>query len=205
MKITKIEPQRRVDRVNIYIDGKFAFGLDDFLRYKYNLKSGMEISQDFLDDVLEAEEKNMVINHALKLLSYRQRSELEIYNKLKKKGYDESHIDNAIQYCKDHNYINDRNFAEVFTRDKVNLNKYGPQRIKYELISKGVAKDIIEETLEDMDTDEYQMAMDLALKRLPRYNGDEKAAIYRKLGSFLQRRGYSYDIIKKVLTQVLDR
>lgn len=205
MKITKIEAQRRIDRVNIYIDEKFAFGLDDFLRYKYNLSSGMEISQDFIDDILEAEEKNRVINHALKLLSYRQRSEMEMYNKLREKGYDEEHIDNAIQYCKDKNYIDDRSFAEVFTRDKINLNKHGPQRIKYELISKGVSKDIIEEVLEHTHEDEFQMAMNLALKRLPRYKDDEKPAIYRKLGGFLQRKGYSYNVVKKVLNQVLDR
>ena len=204
MKITKIEAQKRKDRVNIYIDDKFAFGLDDFLRYKYDLKSGKEVSQEFIDDVLEAEELTKVINYTLRILSYRQRTEKEVYNKLREKGYNEKHILEAMEYCKDKNYINDRDFAEVFVRDKVNLNKYGSQRIRYELISKGVAKEVIDDVLLPSSDDELETAMELALKRLPRYKNDDRPAIYRKLGGFLQRKGYPYDIVKKVLNKVLD-
>ena len=69
-----------------------------------------------------------------------------------------------MEYCKDKNYINDRDFAEVFVRDKVNLNKYGSQRIRYELISKGVAKEVIDDVLLPSSDDELETAMELALK-----------------------------------------
>lgn len=206
MKITKIETQKRnLDRVNIYIDDQFAFGLTDILRYKYDLFSGKEVTQEFIDDVLKAEEQNKVINHALKLLSYRSRSEKEIYDKLKEKGYDEDKIENAIKYCIEKNYINDKDFAEAFIRDKININKLGSQRIKYELISKGVSSNIIDEVLEPNHEEELNMAMELALKKIHSYRNDDYNAIYRKLGGYLQRRGYSFDIIRKVLNNVLDK
>lgn len=206
MIITKIETQkRRLDRVNVYIDNEFAFGLTDTLRYKYNLSRGKEVTQEFIDDVLNAEEQNKVINHALKLLSYRQRSEKEIHDKLQQKGYDEDKIEKALNYCIERNYINDKDFAESFIRDKVNINKLGAQRIKYELIAKGVAREIIDEVLNLDYDEELDMAMELALKKINSYKNDDYNAIYRKLGGYLQRRGYSFDIVRKVLDRVLDK
>ena len=70
MRITKIEPQRNRNRVNIYIDNRFAIGLDDEIRYKYGLEIDMEIDDDFVKEILLAEEKNKAINYALRLLSY---------------------------------------------------------------------------------------------------------------------------------------
>ena len=67
MKITRIESQKNINRVNIYIDNKFAFGLTDEIRYKYDLHTNKEIDEEFIEDVLKAEEQNKVINKALNL------------------------------------------------------------------------------------------------------------------------------------------
>lgn len=203
MKITRIEPQKNPNRVNIYIDNEFAFGLDVEIMYKHSLKADMNIDEHFLENILKAEELNKVINQALNLLSYRQRSEKEIFNSLKKKGNEEYYIEKAIEYCRNQNYLNDKSFAESFIKDKTNINKLGSQRIRYELISKGISKEIIEDVLQINNEDEYEMAKDLALKKLKSYKGQDNNSIYRKLGGFLQRRGYTYDIVSKVLREVL--
>lgn len=203
MKITSITPQKNINRVNIYIDDEFAFGLENELRYKYDLYTGKEISKEFLEDILEAAESKKVINDALHFLSYRQRTEKEIYTKLKTKGYEEQHIAKAIQYCKERKYIDDENFAINFIKDKININKFGPNRIKRELISKGVSVEIIDKLL-NMDSDEeYEIAMELALKKISSYRNDTKEAKYRKLGGFLQRRGYSYDVVSRILKKII--
>ncbi|MDR7870757.1 MAG: RecX family transcriptional regulator [Tissierellaceae bacterium] len=204
MKITDITPQKRNERVNIYIDGKFAFGLDEELRYKYDLFVDKEVTKEFIDDVLKAEEQNKVIFSALNILSYSQRSEKEVYTKLMRKGYEEEHVLKAIEYCKERNYINDRLFAESFIKDKTNLNKYGSVRIRYDLIAKGIDKEIIDEVLELDFDDEYSRAYELASKKIKSYRNDDRNAIYRKLGGFLQRKGYSYDVVMKVLREVLE-
>lgn len=205
MKITKIETQRRrKDRVNVYIDNKFAFGLTDSLRYKYDLSKGKKVTQDFIDNVLNAEEQNKVINHALKFLSYRERSEKEVYDRLKIKGYDDQKIENAIKYCLDKDYINDERFAEVFIRDRINLKKLGSHRIKQELMIKGVSREIIDQVLKPDYEQELDMAMEVALKKVSSYKNDDQNAKYRKLSGYLQRRGYNFDTIRKVLDKVLD-
>lgn len=203
MKITSIEPQKNKNRVNVYVDNLFSIGIEDELRYKYKLEVDMEVDDNFIKDVLKAEEQNKVTSHALNLLSYRQRSEKEIYLALKRKGFEENYIRYSINYCMENNYLNDKDFAISFINDKLNLNKLGPERIRYELILKGISKDIIDDLLIIDFDEQYKTAMELAQKKLPSYRKDDSNAIYRKLSSFLQRKGYSYDVISKVMRQVL--
>ena len=203
MKITDITPQKKGERENIYIDDKFAFGLSAELRYKYDLYIGKEITDEFINDVLKAEEENKVLNHALYILSYGQKSKKDLYTKLMKKGYEEDFILKAIEYCEERNYINDKLYAENFIKDKTNISKHGSNRIRYDLISKGVAKDIIDDILDIDHDEEYERAIELANKKMTSYKNDDKAAIYRKLGGYLQRRGYTYDVVSKVLREVL--
>ncbi len=203
MKITSIEPQRNKKRVNIFVDKLFAIGIDEELRFKYKLEVGMEVDDNFIKEVLKAEEQNKVTNKALNLLSYRQRSEKEIYDALKRNDYEDIYINRAIESCKKHGYINDKAFAEAFTRDKVNLNKHGEHRIRHELMRKGVSENIIDEVLVLDEDEQFQIALKLAEKRLPSYRKDDHNARYRKLSGYLQRRGYSYDIVSKVMNIVL--
>lgn len=203
MKITSIEPQRNQKRVNIYVDDLFTIGIDLELKYKHKLEVGMEVDDDFIKKVLRAEEKNKVINHALNLLSFRQRSEKEIYTSLKRKGYEEVYIEHAIDYCRTQKYLDDRSFAKAFIKDKLNINKLGGQRIKYELQKKGVSQEIIDELLVLDKDDQLEAAFKLAEKKLPSYKKDDRNAVYRKLSGFLQRKGYSYEIVSKVMREVL--
>lgn len=203
MKITNIEPQKNKNRVNIFVDDLFAIGIDAELRYKYNLEIGMEVDDDFIKDVISAEDENKAINYALNLLSYRQRSEKEVYLSLKRKGFEENQIKNAIEYCKENNYLDDKLFAESYINDKLNLNKFGTERIKYELIIKGISKEIVDRLLIVDSEEQYHMAKALAEKRLNTYKNDNKNATYRKLSGFLQRKGYSYEIISKVMKEIL--
>lgn len=204
MKITKIEAQkRRKNRVNIYINDAFALGINKEVMLKYNLKVDMEVNDDFIENILMAEEENKALDYALNLLTYRQRSEKEIYDSLKRKGYIVEHIENVISSCKDKNYINDKNFAKSFINDKINLNKHGPERIKHELRLKGVSKEIINEVLDYDRNDQYRLAKEVADKKMYSYRNDDKNAVYRKMSGFLQRRGFSYDVISKVVREIL--
>lgn len=205
MKITKIEPQKRKNRVNIYVDDDFALGIDEEIMIKYNLKINMEVDNDFMQNILLAEEENKALNYALRLLTYRQRSEKEVYDALRRKGYMDQHIENVISNCKDKNYLNDKDFAKAFINDKTNLNKYGPIRIKHELKLKGVSRNIIDEVMDYSRDEEYELAMEVANKKINSYKKDSQKDAYRKMSAFLQRRGFSYDVISKVVREILDK
>lgn len=205
MKISRIETQKNnKDRLNIYIEDTFAFGISVDVFVKYNLQKGQEIQDDFIEEILLAEENNQAINSAVKYLSYRQRSIKEVNEHLNRKGYEESIIEKTIDYLLEKNYLNDYEFAQSFIRDKSYLNKYGINKIRYELLNKGVSKEIVAKTLRFDGDEEYDNAMALAQKKMNSYRGQDRNSIYRKLGGFLQRRGYRYDTVSKVLKEVLD-
>lgn len=203
MKITNIELQKNKKRYNIYIDNEFAFGITDELKFKYGLHIDDEIEQDFIDEVLKAEEQAKVTNYAIKLLSYNSKTEKGMYDSLKKKGYDEALIEKTINYLKDKRYIDDLEYAKLFIKDRTNVNRYGPNRIKFDLLKKGISNEIIESTLVIEPDEEYESGYELANKRVKRYEGQDKYAVYRKLGGFLQRKGYSYDVISRILDDIL--
>lgn len=203
MKITKIKPQNNKDRVNIYLDGEFAFGLSLEIAYKYSLKEDTEIDESYVKNVLKAEEQNKANDYALKFLSNRWRTEKEIVDKMNKKGFDEEIINKTLAYLKKYNFIDDRRFAEIYTEEKVRLKKLGSYRIKYELQNKGVDESIASEIVEKYSNNEYERAMELATKKIKSYKNDDKNAIYRKLGGYLQRRGYSFECVSKVLRELV--
>lgn len=204
MKISKISTQKKKHRYNIYVNDSFSLGVHEDVLIKYNLSVGMEVSDDFIQDVLMAEEQSKATNYCLNRLSYRQRSEKELRDSMKIKGYAEDNIEVAIEYCKKYGYIDDLKFAQSFVSDKINLNKYGPERIKYDLILKGISRDIIDKALVVDRDEQLNMAREVANKKKSSYKNDNQIAIYRKMSSFLQRKGFTYDVISSVVREILE-
>ncbi len=204
MRITDLQYQRNKKRINVFIDNEFSFGIDEELKFKYSIHIDDEISPEFIEGIIRAEEQLKSNNQALRLLSFRQRSEKEIEEVLRRKGYNEENILHTINYLKQNKYIDDEYFTKSFIRDKQNLNGYGSQRIKYELIKKGVSKELIENYLLDNPDEEYELALNIASKKLKSYKEEDKKSTWNKLGAYLQRKGYSYEIISKVLRKLLE-
>jgi len=206
MIITDISIQKNNKRFNIFLDGEFAFGISDELKFKYCLEIGKDINRDFIVNIIESEELKKAKDKSFKYLSYRQRSEKEIVDNLHKTGFDEKIITSTIQYLINEGFINDESFAENYIKDKKNLSKFGPLRIKNELKLKGIDERIIVEKLSELDDKEenYEIALDLAKKKMKGYINDPKEAKIRKLSSLLIRKGYDFDIVSKVINSLID-
>ncbi|WIV13841.1 RecX family transcriptional regulator [Proteiniborus sp. MB09-C3] len=205
--ITKIEQQKKnIHRYSVFLNEEYSFSISEDTLVKLRLKKSMEIDKDRLDYILEQEEIDSCKAYGLKLLSYKARNEYEIKDKMLKKGYNENHIEEAIKYLREQNYIDDEEYAKNYIQDRVKIKKLGYNRIKGELFQKRIDGEIIEDTLNeliDME-DEYKRALELAEKKVnTTYRNDDTQAVYRKLGGFLQRKGYSMDIIIKVLNKIL--
>lgn len=199
VKITKIEPQKRnKKRVNVYIDDRFAFGIHEDIAYRLHIKEGTDIDKDYIENVLKTEEQNKANNYALTLLSFSARTEKQIRDKMCEKEYESSIINNTIEFLTRTGLLNDSKYAENFAKDKANFNKYGNSRIKFELYRKGVSKDIVEEVISNQLDNEYERALEVATKKILSYKNDDRNAVYRKMSGFLQRKGYSYDMVIKI-------
>lgn len=199
-KITAIEPQAKAkNRVNILIDDKFSFGIDERLLVDFDLYVGREILDSDIQKYKEGDDLQKCMEKAFRFLSYRPRSEKEMRDKLSEK-YDETIVKKAMKKLTEYGYVNDAEFARSWVESR--KTGRGKRALAYELVRKGVTKDIIETTLSYLSDDsEFESALELVKKRskFKNLNRDEK---YKKIAPFLARRGYSYDIIKRVIAEV---
>lgn len=203
-KITLIEEQKKNNkRFNVYINEKFAFGLDEEIIYKYRLKEGMEIQTDFIEDILKKEQQIKANNYAIRIIEHHSKTVKQLKDKMKEKGYEEEFINNSIQFLQEYNYINDEKYAKQYINDKVRFGKDGRNKIKMNLMQKGVDKEIIQEQLNDIDSDlETDNAFELAERKMRSYKSLDLPTQRRRLYSFLQRKGYKGDIINKVMNKI---
>ena len=136
-------------------------------------------------------------SQTLRYLAYRDRSEKEINQYLGKKGHAPSIIQKTLQDLAKLNYINDQRFAMEWGRSRIEGKKFGKERVRHELSAKGVASHIIETTLESLYSShsERDLAQAGASKKLASLHGLEPKKKMRRLVQYLQRRGFSADII----------
>lgn len=146
------------------------------------------------------------LNSALHFLSFRNRSEKEIRDYLKKKNAPSEITEKIITYCKNYNFLNDEKFAKDWVRSRSTYRLKSKMIIKMELRKKGIDPDIIEKALkpqDDEELDDNQQIKKLLEKRLSRYKGLPRDKLYQKLGGFLARRGFSWGTIKKSIDSEL--
>jgi len=140
-------------------------------------------------------------SQAFKYLSYRDRSKKEVALYLEKKGHTPSVTQTTLQELEKLNYINDERFAMEWGRWRVEVKRFGKKRLQHELSAKGVSSSIIETALTDLydSHPEQDLALACANKKLASLYGLEPEKKSRRLAQYLQRRGFSADIIYETL------
>ena len=128
-------------------------------------------------------------DYAAKLLSFCDRSEKEIREKILKKGYSEAECEEAIAFCRSYGYLDDSRYVQHFVNDAVNLKKHGKARIKQELRQKGIDDSLIEEALASIN-DEREMLISEMERRFKGCDFTDKKVKNKVFGFFL-RRGFS--------------
>ena len=198
--VTKIEVQKRNPRRrSVFIDGKFAFGLDEEVLYKFGLKKGESLTQQQIKKITKEERKKEAKDVALKFLSFSRRTEKQVKEKLRKKEFDEKTINSTIDKLKEFDLINDFEFATSWVKDRLAFKPRGKRLLKQELWKKGIRKDIIERVTEELCQDEEKKALELVEKIKKRYKNLEPQVAKRRMYNLLLRRGFSYGTSKNAL------
>ncbi|MCE5220674.1 MAG: recombination regulator RecX [Clostridium sp.] len=204
-KITKIEIQKRnKERVNLFLDGEYAFSLSAELVYKEGLKTNDEIDSEKLKILVEHENLIRCKNSALRIIEKSYKTEKEVRDKLILKGYEDNSINKSIEFLKEYNFINDSNYTKAFIHDK--LNSQGSQKIKYKLIQKGISKEIIAEELSNLDKgNEKNVAFNIAKKKLDiiKKKENDNYKVSGKLYRYLISKGYGYDVTNEIVKEIM--
>ncbi|SHJ28596.1 regulatory protein [Dethiosulfatibacter aminovorans DSM 17477] len=201
MKITNIEQQKKnKNRMSIYIDNEYAFGLNISICEKYNLKKDMEITEEFVEEVLISEERNKAVNQGLKFLTASQKTEKEVREKLGVLDFEKDIIEYAVGYLKEQRYINDEQYTESFINDQLSFSKDGRRKIRTKLYRKGIDMETIDRVISVIDDNVFvENALSVARKRLKTMTFVDEHERDQKIFRFLFYKGYDFDIVKKAV------
>ncbi len=206
MKISKIV-KKDARNVIVHFDNDEVLFLSVDIFYKSGLKKNDEISDDRFSALIKENRLFHIKQRAFRYLGRRQHSTSELRIKLKQKGYETEFINEVLDDLKQKNYLDDTKFAEMFVEEKIKLKLWGEQKLKSELIKRGINSKIISDILRDIISDEDKLnnAMIIASKKYDtlKNRNVENDVIKRKLFTFLNSRGYNYDVIKEVCEMLI--
>jgi regulatory protein len=199
--ITALEVQKRnKERVNVYLDGEFAFGLP--IIEAAHLHKGQVLAEEQIKALQAIDTLARALDQAVKLLSRRPYSTAEIRRNLESKQVPSTVIDEVLAKLAHLGYVDDQAFAEFWVENRERFRPRGPRALRYELRQKGIADKLIDAVLGEFDAHDaaYRAAQE-KVRRLRRLTPEQ---FQTKLGAFLIRRGFAYDIVREVINQVID-
>jgi regulatory protein len=191
--ITGLQFQKRnKERVNVYIDGEFAFGLDAV--QAAGLRKGQELTAAEIETLKQQDAKRKALDQAMRFLSFRPRSQAEVETYLKKKKVDDETISEIIGRLKELEYLDDEAFARFWIENRQRFKPRSKLALRYELQQKGIDRDVAAVTTADVD--EEEAAWQAVENKLSRWYNYPLQDFQRKVYDFLRRRGFHYEIIK---------
>ena len=198
-KITAIEAQKkRSNRVNIYLDGEFAFGLARITAAW--LRVGQELEEKKIEQLQAEDARERALQQALRFLSYRARSESEIRKNLSRHEIPESVIEETLERLRRDGLANDGQFARAWVDNRSTFRPRSRRMLELELRQKGLDEEATRSALADVDDE--ALASEAAQKRISRLKSLEWNDFRSKLSGFLARRGFSYSVIAPVVTRM---
>jgi SOS response regulatory protein OraA/RecX len=218
-RVTKLEPQQRdASRLNVYVDGGYAFALDGDVVAEVGLQVDAVLTDELQGRIEVADQRRSARARALRFLGHRERSRAEVARRLLQDDYPAALVEEVGDWLEGLGYVDDRRYAAAFARHKRTAG-WGARRIASELERQGVDRDIArceaaEPADEDASTSDgsgaansgQSVAEDRLIALVSRrfgtqlVAGDEGAG--RRAGAFLARRGHEWQTIRRVLDAV---
>lgn len=194
-EITRITPQKRdKTRCNIEIDGKFYCGLSLETAMRFRLKVGSAVGEEELRQIQLDNEKGAALDKALTHISSSMKTEREIRDFLKKKGYLEDVADYVVGKMKEYGYLDDEAYARAYVQSAAK--RKGKRLIAAELKRKGVCDSAAEAALSECSA-EAESALRVLEKYLRAKTIDEKTV--RKAYAYLIGKGFDYDTAREAV------
>lgn len=199
-KITALKQQKRNrQRVNVELDGEFAFGLSRILAAW--LEVGQELSEEKIAQLQAEDAKEVAYQRAIKFIGYRMRTEAEVRDKLKEKSVPEDVVEEVLKRLRRSSIVDDERFAQNWVENRSEFRPRSRRALSFELRQKGIPEEVIENSLSEA-TDDQELAYLAATKHFRRLKGLEWPEFRRKMSGFLARRGFYYNVIAPVVDRV---
>lgn len=213
MKLVKLEPSSRIEgRWLVWLEGGSLLRVGEGDVVSFSLYAGMELSEEQLEGLKQAQEKAKLKNKALTLLAARPMSQWELERKLSAKsprtrvpqeGEEQRQqrremAQEVAQRMAQVGLVDDREYASTVVRH-YSRKGYGPAKIRDELYRRGVPREFWGEAMEERDQGDDKLRA-LVEKKL-RGAAPTREEL-KKVSAYLARRGFGWEEISRVLSQV---
>ena len=159
-------------------------------------------TEDRLIELSRAETVRKARERALRLINYRDRSKSEMRKRLTEGGFPEDIVNELIDQLSRAGLLDDEKFSRDWVKSRTASKPMGRQRLAWELTSKGVEAPAVEEALEVIDdAAEYELAFSVARRKVEKAGGGDPT-MKTRLSSFLRRRGFGWDVVKRVVDEL---
>lgn len=204
--ITRIKQQKDANRTNIYLDGKFAFGIPLEILLKYHLNVDKELSEETIKVLKDEDTEERIYARAVNFSTIRPHSEKEIRDWFKRKKVPEDVVEVVFNRLKNLDLVDDLHFSKWWIEQRQTFRPKPKRFIQFELRKKGVKNEIITELLSEWGPEnEESIALSIAEKRHKRLTNLPVDEQRKKLSGFLARRGFSWSKVKKVVDQLVEK
>lgn len=193
MKLEKLK-FRSGNIFSVKLEGCPPMILDDVSVYRLGLSENMEINEELFEKICTLSNQEGAKQAAGRMLAAGRKTELEIRQRLRQKGFDADSIESAAELFKKGRIINDGDYAAAYIKDAVNLKKYSVRMIKQKLYQKGIDRETVESLTAELD--DFSQLYRLAESEM-RKNPDENDLLRFKRR--LCGKGFNLSDINKVL------
>ncbi|MPZ23858.1 MAG: hypothetical protein GEU28_09990 [Dehalococcoidia bacterium] len=200
MKVTALRRQKSGRRVNVEIDGEFAFALSADSLHVTGLHEGDQVTPRRLGELRAVEAKEAAYAAALRLLGYRPRSEQELRKRLRLKRIPGWAVETALGRLRRNGLIDDAAFARTYVETRQASSPRSTRMLTRELAIRGVVGDVAEQGMAPVD--DLASAREAGEKRARRLAEGDYAVFRRRLGSFLAGRGFAYGVIEATVREL---
>jgi len=197
--ITSIKQQKTKKRVNIFLDGKFGFGLNLENFVKYNLKINQDLSTEKIEEIKNNSNKDDILNKLLSFATFRPRSEKELIFWLKRKKIDARIHKYLFDKLKHFCLLDDFKFTKWWIEQRQSFRPKPKKILIQELRFKGIKRDIFDDILKDFEIDEEKIARKLIEKKKYKWEKFDIKKRKQKMSMYLAGKGFDWNVISKVI------
>src|SRR3990172_9598733 len=185
-------------RVNVYLDYKFGFGIDLDTFVKLKLKVEQELTDAEVEEAKNLADFQKILGKLLNFATLRPRSEKEIKDWFYRKKTPDSYQEGLISKLRKFELLDDEKFARWWIDQRLAYRPKSRRVLESELRFKGIDREVVRDVLSQVSVDEATIARDVLSKRLYRWENLPEREKKKKMTEFLARKGYSWEVIKKV-------
>lgn len=198
MFITGLAPHnRRRSRLDLFVDGVIAGQISRQTAKKRALRPGLELTPEQVTDLLAEDQRHLALQAAAAMIARRPRSERQVRQALRRRKLDDEAITSCVERLKDARLLDDEDYARHYTESRDRTSPRSQRLLQQELLVAGVAREVAAAAVAEVSNEDA--AYRVAERRRRSLDNLDEGTYRSRLGSYLQRRGFSWDIARSTV------